>query len=321
MTTAIDLLQRYGLAVVFANVLLAQLGIPLPAYPVLMITGALSARGEYSPTALLLTSVAASLVADLTWYATARRFGGRVLKTVCRLSLSPDSCVRQTESIFARWGVRSLAVAKFIPGFGLVATVIAAELRVPLARFLVFDAIGATLWSGVGLALGYLFHDAVTRALEALARLGRIGMAVALAGFALFALYRWHRRRMFLRELRMARITVHALRSLHESGAQPVVLDVRSAASRERDGFIPGSTAWSVDEGRGDRLDVPRDREVIVYCACPNEASAAVVAKRLKRAGFERVRPLHGGIDAWVAAGLPLQRSAGPEVATGVEVG
>jgi membrane protein DedA with SNARE-associated domain/rhodanese-related sulfurtransferase len=316
MATAIELLQHYGLAVVFVNVLLAQLGLPLPAYPVLMITGALSARGEYSVAALLLTSVAASLTAGLIWFTTAQRLGGRVLKTVCRVSLSPDSCVRQTESIFSRWGVRSLAVAKFIPGFGLVATVIAAELHVSLARFLAFDAIGATLWSGVGLALGYLFHGAVTATLEALTRLGRIGMGIALAGFALFALYRGYRRWAFLRELRMARITVDALHSLHESGVPPVVLDVRSASTRERDGFIPGSTAWSVEDGRGDRLDVPRDHEVVVYCACPNEASAAVVAKRLKRAGFERVRPLHGGIDAWIAAGLPLERTTGSDIRT-----
>lgn len=316
MTTAIDLLQHHGLAVVFVNVLLAQLGLPVPAYPVLLVTGALSARGAYPMAALLPTAVAASLVADLAWFATARRFGGRVLRTVCRVSLSPDSCVRQTESLFSRWGVRSLAVAKFVPGFGLVATVIAAELRVSPARFLVFDAIGAALWAGVGLALGHVFHDAVAETLEALARLGRIGLGAALVGFALFALYRWQRRRAFLRELRMARITVEALRSLHEAGAQPVILDVRSAASRERDGFIPGSTAWSVDDGRDDRLDVPRDREVVVYCACPNEASAAVVAKRLMRAGFRRVRPLHGGIEAWVAAGLPLERAPSPGGAT-----
>ena len=310
MTAVLDWLQHYGLVVVFANVLLAQLGLPLPAYPVLVITGALSARGQYSVWLLLLVSIAASLIADLLWYLAGRRFGGGILKTLCRVSISPDSCVRQTESLFARWGVRSLAVAKFIPGFAVIATTIAGNLRVSLARFVFFDAIGAALWAGVAIGLGYLFHDAVTALLDGLARLGRIGLLVVVAGFALFVLYRWYQRWAFRRELRMARITVGALRALHDAGERPAILDVRSAASRARDGFIPGSIAWSVDEGRDDRLDVPRDCEVVVYCACPNEASAAVVAKRLKLAGFQRVRPLHGGIEAWVAAGLPLERSA-----------
>ena len=311
MTSVIELLQHHALALVFANVLLTQLGVPEPAYPALLMAGALTARGGAPAGALLLAAVAASLVADAVWYAATRRFGGGgVLRTVCRISLSPDSCVRQTASLFSRGGVRSLAVAKFIPGFGLVATVIAADLRIAFARFLFFDAIGALLWSGAGLALGYVFHDALAGVLDGLARLGRVGLWVALAGFAVYALVRWQRRRALLAELRMARITVDALRALHASGVRPALLDVRPAASRERDGYIPGSIAWSVEHGRADRLDVPRDGEVVVYCACPNEASAAVVAKRLKQAGFERVRPLHGGIDAWVADGLPIERGA-----------
>jgi membrane protein DedA with SNARE-associated domain/rhodanese-related sulfurtransferase len=295
-------------------VLLLQIGLPLPAYPVLVIAGALSARGHHGLSALLLTAVGASLIADLLWYAAGRRFGGRVLKTLCRVSISPDSCVRQTESIFARWGLRSLAVAKFIPGFAVIATAIAGNLRLSMPRFLFFDAIGAALWAGVALGLGYVFYDAVTVLLDALSRLGHAGLWVVAAGFATFMLWRWQLRRAFLRELRMARITVDALRALHDAGERPAILDVRSAGSRERDGFIPGSIPWSMDEGRNDRLEVPRDFEVVVYCACPNEASAAIVAKRLKQAGFQRVRPLHGGIDAWVAAGLPLERTSGSEL-------
>jgi membrane protein DedA with SNARE-associated domain/rhodanese-related sulfurtransferase len=309
----VDWLRDYGLVMVFANVLLAQLGLPLPAYPVLVIAGALSARGHHGLSALLLTSVAASLVADTLWYAAGRRFGGGVLKTLCRVSMSPDSCVRQTESIFARWGLRSLAVAKFVPGFSLIATALAGNLRSSLLRFVFFDAIGAALWAGVALTLGYVFYDAVTALLDTLARLGHVGVWLVLAGFAAFVLYRWQQRRAFMRELRMARITVDALRALHEAGVRPAILDVRTAASREREGFIPGSIPWSMDEGRSDRLEVARDCEVVVYCACPNEASAAIVAKRLKQAGFQKVRPLHGGIDAWIAAGLPLERTTAAE--------
>jgi membrane protein DedA with SNARE-associated domain/rhodanese-related sulfurtransferase len=309
VSTVYEWLQHYGLVVVFANVLLAQLGLPVPAYPLLVVTGALCARGQFAPSALLLTAVGASLVADLLWYAAGRRYGGRVLKTICRVSISPDSCVRQTESMFSRWGLPSLAVAKFVPGFAMIATSIAGNLRAPLPRFLVFDAIGATLWSGVALGLGYVFHDAVSALLDRLMELGRLGLAVVLAGFLAFVLIRWVQRRAFIRQLRMARISVDALRAMHEAGERPAILDVRSAKSRERDGHIPGSIHWPMDAGIDDRLDVDRDGEVVVYCACPNEASAAIVAKRLMQAGFRKVRPLHGGLDAWVAAGLPLERS------------
>ena len=307
MSAVVPWLEHYGLAVLFANVLVAQLGLPVPAYPVLVVTGALSARGQYPLAALWGAAVIASLAADMVWYEAGRRYGGGVLKTLCRISVSPDSCVRQTETRFSKWGVPSLAVAKFIPGFGLIATSLSGNLRVALPRFLFFDAIGATLWAGLALVLGYLFSNAVTAILGALTGLGRVGGVVVLAGFGLFLLYKWHQRWAFRRELRMARISVDALRAMHEAGNAPAILDVRSPSSRERDGFIPGSIPWSVDEGRTDRLEVPREHEVVVYCACPNEASAAIVAKRLKQAGFRRVRPLHGGIDAWVAAGLPLE--------------
>ena len=319
MATVFEWLQQYGLVVVFANVLLAQLGVPVPAYPLLIVTGALCARSQFPLAQLLLTSLAASLLADLLWYAAGRRYGGRVLKTVCRVSISPDSCVRQTESIFSRWGLPSLAIAKFVPGFGMIATSIAGNLRTPLPRFLFFDAIGAILWAGVAVGLGYVFHDAVGALLDRLMELGRLGMVVVLAGFLGFVLVRWVQRRVFLRQLRMARISVDVLRAMREAGERPAILDVRSATSRERDGHIPGSIHWPMEAGREDRLEVDRDGDVVVYCACPNEASAAIVAKRLMQAGFRKVRPLHGGIDAWVAAGLPLERSSGDPVPDRIE--
>src|SRR5512146_1717772 len=121
MSHLIELVQHYGLAFVFVNVLLLQAGLPVPAYPTLIVTGALAARSPYTLAGLLGTAVAASAIGNLAWYIAGRRLGGRVLKTLCRVSLSPDSCVRQTESIFERWGMPSLLGAKFIPGFSTIA--------------------------------------------------------------------------------------------------------------------------------------------------------------------------------------------------------
>src|SRR5260221_8110374 len=121
MQQLIDLITQYGIAVVFVNVLLAQVGLPVPAVPTLIIAGAAASGGRLSFAALLAVAIAGSLLGDILWYAAGRRFGYRVLRTLCSISISPDSCVRQTESIFERWGVRSLVAAKFVPGFNTIA--------------------------------------------------------------------------------------------------------------------------------------------------------------------------------------------------------
>lgn len=308
MNIILHWLADYGLGVVFLNVWAAQLGLPVPAYPMLIVTGALSVEGRHSAAGLLTAAVAACLLADLAWYAAGRRYGSRVLRTICRISISPDSCVRQTESLFERWGVWSLLVAKFIPGFGTIATALCGRLRVPLTTFIVLDAIGAALYAGVGIAIGVSFHTAIDDVLVVFENLGRIGLVVLLAALALFIAARWWQRRRLIIALRLARITVSELDALIGSGSAPAIIDVRTAGSRERDGAIPGALAWSVNAGEDSAPDLSRDVEVVVYCACPNEASAAKVAQQLQRAGFKHVRPLHGGIDAWIAAGLPVER-------------
>ena len=308
MNTLLQGLADHGLSLVFLNVLAVQFGLPLPAYPVLIVTAALSVDGRYPAAALLAVAVAACLLADLAWYASGRRFGGRVLRTICRISISPDSCVRQTESLFDRWGIGSLLVAKFIPGYGAIATALCGRMGVPLPTFIALDAAGAALYAGVAIALGISFHAAIGGVLAVFEDLGRIGLVVVLVALLLFVANRWWQRYRMIRALRSARITVGELEALIGSGSAPAILDVRSAGSRERDGTIPGARPWSVHADGESAPDVPRDTEVVVYCACPNEASAAKVAQQLQRAGFTRVRPLHGGIDAWIAAGLPVER-------------
>ncbi len=312
MNHIISLLEQYGLAAVFLNIGLEQLGLPVPAYPVLILTGALSFNGQYSAGGLLLTAVLACLIADSIWYWAGHRYGSRVLKTLCRISLSPDSCVRQTESIFTRWGVRSLMLAKFIPGFASLATALAGRTGVPFGRFLFFDAIGATLYAGVGLAIGMVFHDAVADVLTIFEQMGRIGLMVLLAVFALFLAHKWWQRQRFYRQLRMARISPAELVKLTQGPQPTVILDVRTELSRAGGGIIPGALLWSDPDRKMATLDLPHDVAVVVYCACPNDASAAQVARRLMAAGFRNVRPLHGGIDAWQAAGLALEYPAQP---------
>jgi membrane protein DedA with SNARE-associated domain/rhodanese-related sulfurtransferase len=308
MNHLLDLLQYYGLAFVFINVLALQAGLPVPAYPTLIVTGALASRGGYSLPALLATAVAASLIADLAWYSVGRRVGGPVLRTLCRISLSPDSCVRQTESIFTRWGAQSLMVAKFIPGFASVATAMAGVLRVPLWRFVPADAIGATLWAGVAISLGYVFRNAVDDVLDVLQQLGKIGLGLIVFAFVAYVFWKWLQRKRFIRQLVMDRITVDEVHRLMNEGSIGMVIDVRSPMSQEITGRIPGAVTVDPQNMTFDLVAVEPQSEVVVYCACPNEATAVKVAKALQQHGFKRVRPLHGGIDAWIAAGHDVER-------------
>jgi membrane protein DedA with SNARE-associated domain/rhodanese-related sulfurtransferase len=308
MNHLLDLLQHYGLVFVFINVLALQAGLPFPAYPTLIVTGALASRGGHSLSALLATAVGASLLADLAWYSVGRRVGGPVLRTLCRISLSPDSCVRQTESIFTRWGAQSLMVAKFIPGFASVATAMAGVLRVPLWRFVPADAVGATLWAGVAISLGYVFRNAIDDVLEVLQDLGKIGLVLIVLGFVAYVFWKWLQRKRFIRQLIMDRISVDEVRSLIDDGRIGMVIDVRSPMAQEITGRIPGAVTVDPQNMKFDLVAVQPQSEVVVYCACPNEATAVKVAKALQQHGFKRVRPLYGGIDAWIAAGHDVER-------------
>ena len=307
MSHLITLIEHYGLALVFVNVLLLQAGFPVPAYPTLIVTGALAARAPYTLAGLLATAVAASVIADIGWYMIGRRLGGRVLRTLCRISLSPDSCVRQTESIFTRWGARSLTVAKFVPGFASVATAMAGIVRLSPWRFLVFDAIGAALWSGVAIALGYLFRNEVNDVLDVLSAMGRYGLMVIVSAFVIYVVMKWVQRQRFIRQLKMDRVTVQELRDLVDAGTPTTVIDVRSKLSQSVTGRIPGALTVDVTNMKLELLAIPPTNEVIVYCACPNEASAVRVAQALRQRGFQRVRPLIGGIDAWIEAGHEVE--------------
>lgn len=257
----------YGLPLVCGVVLLEQLGLPIPAIPVLVIAGALAVDGRLAAWQVLLGAVAASVAADALWFGLGRIQGNRILKTLCRISLSPDSCVRQTESVFERWGMPSLLVAKFIPGFSTVAPPMAGAVGARLPAFLLYDAGGSLLWAGSGVLLGMVFHRAIDRVISAIASLGSGALVVLAAGLAAFIALKWWQRRRFYKMLRMARITVDELRKLMDEGKSPVVVDVRTAGARERDPRrIPGALVMVPDEFDTRLAELPRDREVILYC-------------------------------------------------------
>jgi membrane protein DedA with SNARE-associated domain/rhodanese-related sulfurtransferase len=306
LDTLIRLIAEYGLLFVFINILVQQLGAPVPGYPMLMVTGALAARGQASLPALLGTAVVACVIADSVWYSIGRWSGRRVLRTLCRISLSPDGCVRQTESIYTRFGPASLLVAKFVPGFASVATALAGAMRIRRGAFLMFDALGALLWVGVGVGLGWLFSPAIEQIVATLAEFGEWGLMLLAFAAALFVAAKWWQRYRFNVQLRMARLTVDSLGELLDRGERPLIVDVRSKIARD-DGRIPGAIAHLGDELAPELAAHPKEALIVVYCACPNDASAVLEARKLLERGFRNVRPLAGGIDAWTAAGRALE--------------
>jgi membrane protein DedA with SNARE-associated domain/rhodanese-related sulfurtransferase len=304
----VSVIAQQGLWLVFANVLLQQLGVPVPAEPTLVVAGSLAARGLLPLPGLVGVTWLAVLIADSTWYWMGRRYGNQVLRVVCRLALSPDSCVRTTEQTFSHWGLKSLAVAKFIPGFSMVAPPMAGAMRVSWSSFLLFDLMAAVLWSSVGIGAGLIFYRQVDRILAALAGLGGWAPAVGVSLLAAFVSWKWVQRRRFYRTLRMARISVDELKRLIDVGARPVIFDVRTAAARERDPQrIPGAIALELAQVDGVVAELPDEREVILYCNCPSEASAARIARLLMDRGVRLVRPLAGGLQAWIDAGFKAE--------------
>jgi membrane protein DedA with SNARE-associated domain/rhodanese-related sulfurtransferase len=302
MDTLLHVIAAYGLWFVFISVLLDQGGLPVPSYPAIIVTAALASSQGQSLLPILLVAVAGAVLADLLWFAGGRRYGASLLRLVCKVSLSPESCIGQTRRVYGRWGTPSLIVAKYVPGFAAVATTLAGETGTSLRRFLVFDTLGAALWAGGAVALGAIFRDAVDAVLARLADLGHLALVVLLAIVGLFVAGKWWRRRQFLMQIRMARIAPDELRELLESDPRPTVLDVRTLDRRNATGWIPDSIHAPDVVGLG----LPLEAEIVTYCDCPHDASSALAAKKLKERGYSRVRPLAGGLIAWREAGHPV---------------
>jgi membrane protein DedA with SNARE-associated domain len=268
MGEVLDFVVRHGEAFIFLYVLADQLGVPVPAVPALLAMGALAGMGKLDFTLALLLSVVASLAADLVWYALGRTRGGGVLRLVCAIALEPDSCVRRTEDVFVRHGVRALILAKFVPGLSTVAPPLAGLVGVPLPRFAAYSSLAALLWAGAWGGLGYLAGDALEHVAIRSGRFGTaLGVLVATA-LTVWLVVKWLKRRWFLRSLRIARISPEALSAALDTASPPLVVDLRSALDLEHTPYvIPGALRILPDELERRYAEIPRDRDVVVYCS------------------------------------------------------
>jgi membrane protein DedA with SNARE-associated domain/rhodanese-related sulfurtransferase len=305
METLLHVIETYGLWVVFISVLLDQGGLPTPSYAPLIVTAALATDAGEPLWPILVVGTLAALLADVIWFSGGRRYGAQLLRLMCRISISPDSCVGTTRRIYEKFGAPSLMLAKYIPGFAAVSTTLAGQAGTSWPRFLVFDVLGAMLWVSGAVILGAIFHEAVESLLNTLAELGHVAVLMLLLALALFVAYKVWQRFRFLREIRMTRISSDELRAEMRAVPGPLLVDVRSAESRARGGWIAGS----INVHHVSELEIDPERTIVVYCDCPNDASAAVMARNLKAMGFKHVRPLGGGIGAWRALGFPIEQA------------
>lgn len=299
MSQTNQFLISHGLPIIFLAVFLDQMGVPIPSVPWLLAAGALAAIGKFHWFMALMLSIVACLIADFFWFYLGRFRGTQVLGLLCRMSLEPDSCVRKTVNLFTRYGSRGIVVAKFVPGMSTITPPLAGISGVSARQFLLFDGISSVLYSGGFILLGYLFSNQIAQIAAALEHMGGLVSFVILLVLVYIA-YKYLDRQRLLRELRMAKITPDELGQMLKAGQAPVILDVRSVLELEQDpAMIRGAVHLAMEDLNKRHHEFPRDREIIVYCDCPNEESSAKTALILRKKGYKHVRPLLGGIEAW----------------------
>lgn len=269
MNDIVQSLVQYGYVLLFSVVLAEQAGLPIPAVPILLGVGALAGAGRMSLTVAFGVALAASLPPDLVWYELGRRRGARVLGLLCRISLEPDSCVRRTENLFMKRGRNALVIAKFIPGLSTVAPPLAGMVRIARFQFIALDIVAAILWAGTWMSLGWIFRDALELVASRAARLGNSIVVVVGAALAGYILIKFVQRRRFLRSLRIARITPEELKRRLDSGdATLAVVDTRSVLDVEAIPYaIPGAMWIAAEEIDQRQRELPRDREIVLYCS------------------------------------------------------
>lgn len=297
---------RHGYIWLFLLALLERIGLPLLLTPVLIAAGAVAGLGDMSLAAIILLTVVASEIGDLFWYELGRSRGVSVLRILCKISLEPDSCVRKSENAFSRHTTAALIYCKFLPGVGHLGAPVAGLSGMSRRRFLVVNAIGSLLWAACFALVGYIPARKLPIDLLLEAAAGWLLLTLLLALIA-NVIWKYIQRERFIRSLRVSRMTVRDLKDTLDRGERPLIVDLRHALEFVVDPrTIPTAVRISPDELPERNAEIPRDREIVLYCTCPSEATSAKVAMDLKKIGITRVRPLAGGLKAWQDEGFPM---------------
>jgi membrane protein DedA with SNARE-associated domain/rhodanese-related sulfurtransferase len=306
MEHLIDFVQLRGLTTLFVALFLKRMGVPLPALPFLLVAGAQGADDGLYALEALAVATAAVVLADTAWFLAGRRYGRVMLGLMCRISISPETCIRRSEVGFARRGTITVLAAKFVPGVSGVTPPLAGALGMRTSSFMLLNLAGTVLWVGSALAVGLVFHAQVGSVVRWLQDMGNAALPYVVAAFALYILWLLARRLMIHRAVSKApRIAPVALAERLARGEPLVLVDVRGAGTPQGE-RIPGAVFASARDTLDSPPSLPPDVELVTYCDCPNDVSAARAALQLARQGA-RVWVLEGGMPAWVASGYAVE--------------
>jgi membrane protein DedA with SNARE-associated domain/rhodanese-related sulfurtransferase len=297
---------HHGYLWLFLAALVERLGLPLLVTPLVIAAGAVAGLGDLNLLGVILVTVTASEIGDLVWYELGRNRGPSVLRLLCKISLEPDSCVRRSEDAFARHVTSSLISSKFVPGVGRLAGPVAGMSGMPRDRFLLLNGLGSLLWTVVFALVGYLPARKLPMdvLLEQAAGWFLVLLVIALV---VNVIWKYVQRQKFIHSLRVSRMTVEELKAAIDRGERPFVVDLRHKLEfLVNPRTVSTAVRISPDELSLRHAEIPRDREVVLYCTCPSEATSAKVAMELTKIGITRVRPLMGGLQAWESQGYPM---------------
>ena len=297
---------RHGYWWLFLAALLERIGLPLLVTPVVIAAGAVAGLGDMSLTAVIGLTVVASEIGDWLWYELGRNRGASVLRILCKISLEPDSCVRKSEDAFGRHTTSALIYSKFLPGVGRLAAPVAGLSEMPRDRFLILNALGSLLWAAACALVGYIPARKLPIDVLLESVFGWL-LLVLVAAVVVHVIWKYVQRERFIRSLRVLRITVDEVKAALDRGERPFIVDLRHMLEFVVDPrTVPTAVRISPDELPLRNAEIPRDREIVLYCTCPSEATSAKVAMDLKRIGITKVRPLQGGLKAWQDQGYPM---------------
>ena len=312
MNEIVHHLERHSYSVLFASVFARQVCLPVPAILFLIAAGALAGNGNLSLAIVLCVGVIASVLADLIWYEAGRQRGNDVLHFIHRFSSMPDSSVSNIKQHFSRYGPKLLLVSKLVIGLDAITPPLAGMSGTSTLRFLRYDAGGALVWAALYAGLRYAFHSELDKGIAFAHRLGALLSGIVGILIAVFLgrrLLYWYE---LIRQLRLARITPEDLKQKVDRGQEIFVVDVQGCILHHVTTKVSIPGAIRIDGRRLEKYrdtqvpDAWRTREVVVYCSCPAEITSARVALLLRRKGVNEVRPLAGGLQAWIDCGFPV---------------
>lgn len=313
MSVLLHAFIHHAYTILFAWVFIEQAGIPIPSVPVLLAAGTMSSAHRLHISLVLPVVLLACLLPDSMWFLLGRRYGSRIVNLLCKMSLEAASCVTRTQSSLQRRGATTMLFAKFVPGLSTMAAPIAGQAGVRLRVFVAYDLLGSLVWASAWLFGGRFLGQLIERSSRWFSVLVRYAVPVVLLMVAAVLIVRYVRRVKFLRELRGLRLEPGQLQAMLEDAGRerlpgPFIVDLRHPLDVQGDPVtLPGALLLGPSELRQRHEVIPRDRDVVLYCTCPNEETSAKLALELRRLGIRRVRPLRGGLQGWRDAGFALE--------------